>query len=797
MARLIKLALACVQLGVAVGISANVHAQDNATGPPAASPTDAEPVAADGVVESIPLAEAEPAPLPEASNRRVSIDEIVVTAQKREQNLQDVPITVSAFSGDELDARGITNPNDFQLITPGLVYDSLASFPLIYIRGVGTDIFIPSADPSIATYIDGVYFPFGYGLARDLDVVERVEVLKGPQGTTFGRNTAGGAFNIITKDPSRTEAIGQIQTSYSRFKSTRNRAFLSGPLTETLSFGLGLTYNHSDEYYKTTERSAEPELQPNEDTGVRLKLRWAPFDDFDLTGTYYSLESTAVSSNLWDSQELSPLGMTAGATNDGQDNRTFEGIEPFSFLQAHVATAQARYFASPFDIKFIASDQRMLNDGQVDFDGTSADLASFNPTDMGATIKTYELQFTSKDSGVLSTIFDHKFDWVAGLYYIDSNAGFYRLRLDVAQLSDIFNNNFVPQAVRDVVNALPLPAQGPGYQVLLTGEIDVRSPAVYLHTHYEITDWLGLTLGARYQKEKRVMQDSSSAFISTTDQSTIPLLTFADRGINDSNLSPKIGLNLKPVDDVLLFASWSRGYKSATYNFINIYTEPGLVKEEQIDSYEVGAKSEWFGGRFRANAAVFQNTIDNLQIQIIALASGGAVNLDNAGEAEIKGADFEFTFAVTDDLIANLNGTYLKGKYKSYENGTGFDPATGMYTENLDFTGNTTIRSPKFSGTFSLFQTFDAAGGTVELGGDAYYNDGYFQDAQNSLEQESYYQAGLRTSYLYEVLRLRVTVFGTNLNGGKRYLFKFRNDFGSVGKLGPPAEYGVRINWDF
>lgn len=733
------------------------------------------------------------------SNRRVAIEEIVVTAQKRVESSQDVPIMLNAFSGDELDARGITDPSDFQLVTPGLVYDSIASFPIIYIRGVGTDIFIPSADPSVATYIDGVYFPFGYGLAKDLDIVERVEVLKGPQGTTFGRNTAGGAFNILTKDPSSDEPIGQIQFETARFNSYRTKAFLSGPLTETLSFGMGMVYSTSDEYYKTTSRSTDPDLQKNEDTALRLKLLWEPSDSFDLMTTFYTLESVTPSSNLWDSQEASPIGLVVGATGDGKDNYTYEGMQPFSFLQTQVATLQARYSSPQFEAKFLASHQEMDNDGNIDFDGTSTDLASFNPSDMGARINTYELQLTSTEDGLLSSILGMPFSWIAGLYYIDSNAGFYRMKLDVAQLSSFEDTSFL-DPLRGLLAALNLDQTllNPGFSVLLGGAIEVQSPAVYLHSNLDVTDWFGLTLGVRYQEEQRGTVGSYSALTNPSNSLVIPLLSFEDREIDDANISPKIGLNFTPSDSILLFASWSRGFKSATYNFLNIYTEPRLVEEEQIDSFEIGLKSEWFDGRLRANASVFQNDIDNLQVQVIALLSGGAVGLDNAGVAQIRGADWELTWGITEDLIASFNGTYLDGVYQSYPDGTGFDEGSGLYSENLDLTGNTTTRTPELSGTFSLFQTLDVGSdATLELGADVYYNSGYFQDSQNTLEQESYYQVGARASYFYVPWGIRATVFGNNLNNAKRYIFKFRNDFGAVGKLAPPADYGLRLNWDF
>ncbi len=163
----------------------------------------------------------------------------MVTAQKREENLQDVPISVQAFSGDLLDARGIDEPKDLQLITPGLSYTVFAGYSLIYIRGVGTDAFIPSADASVATYIDNLYYPFGHSLAAALGSIDRVEVLKGPQGTLFGRNSTGGAINIVTKEPNPDEAFGDVTVSWERFDTANFRDYANIPL-HVRGFGLGV-----------------------------------------------------------------------------------------------------------------------------------------------------------------------------------------------------------------------------------------------------------------------------------------------------------------------------------------------------------------------------------------------------------------------------------------------------------------------------------------------------------------------------------------------------------------------------
>ena len=168
------------------------------------------------------------------------LEEVIVTAQKREEDSQDIPIMISAFSGDKLDALGVESTADLQKITPGLTFTYTYGYTVIYMRGVGTDAFLPNADPSIATYIDGINIGPSQGKQDTLGPVERVEVLKGPQGTLFGRNATGGAINMITADPGE-EFRGTITTEFGNYNSESYQVFLSSMLTESDSRRLGLS----------------------------------------------------------------------------------------------------------------------------------------------------------------------------------------------------------------------------------------------------------------------------------------------------------------------------------------------------------------------------------------------------------------------------------------------------------------------------------------------------------------------------------------------------------------------------
>jgi len=298
---------------VAMGFSASASAQTAADVAPASGDIPAAAAPAPAPLESIPVpVAAEPVPAatqPVKSGPRV--EEIVVTAQKREENMQNVPIAIAAFSASALENGGVTNISDLAKKTPGLNYDTFANYAIIYVRGVGTDAFVPSADLSVATYVDGVYFPFSFGLARALGDVERVEVLKGPQGTLFGRNATGGAINIVTKDPNPNQWTGSLSSTIARFNEYDNRISFGGPLLSDLSVSGGLVYNRKDDYYKSISTQYS-KLMPYRDLGGTLKLKWTPSEYFDAKLGGFYLASQGVGTTLLASIAPSPLGTALG-----------------------------------------------------------------------------------------------------------------------------------------------------------------------------------------------------------------------------------------------------------------------------------------------------------------------------------------------------------------------------------------------------------------------------------------------------------------------------------------------------
>lgn len=772
---------------------------------------DAPPDAA--VLPTIALPAEAPPPIPgdaTPDDGSRAIGEVIVTARKRKEPVQDVPVSVSAFSGDELDARGLDGVRDLQQVVPGLTVTDLGGYNMVYLRGIGTDIFIPSSEPSVATYIDGVYFPSGHSLAQSFGAIDHIEVLKGPQGTLFGRNSTGGAISIWSRNPGP-QAETSIQTSYSpRFDDTRTRVHTNLPFGAGIAASLSAYYNRADNVYRLDNGTGD-HLPPEIGKGARLKIGIDFSDEVSLQLTGFAAQqrgtSTTASANV---RPTALLGATLPA--ETRDYVVTANSEPALTTDSRAAYAILNWNHPGIDTKLLGSYYFVrAHDYVYDFDDTRQPIATYGADSEYQRFYTSELQFTSNDESWGASWLK----WVGGLYYLNSEGGYdpgYLRLVDAVRLPLAGIVSALPAALRDPLDNLlgGLPSSLTFY---FTGLLKTESYSAYLQSTASLTDWLDLTLGGRWQHEKRRLAQSD-VDVGATD--ALAGYSFSPAQTSATNFSPKASLDFRPLKDVLLYASFQQGYKSGTYNIINIFAQPEYVKPEKVSAYEIGLKTEWLDHSLRFNAAAFQNDIRNLQTGFMSFTSGGAINLENAGKARIRGVEVETAWRplphIDPGLTLGANASWLKAKYLDYDHARGFcvggDPHSppscavlpdGIAYGNGDFSGNRIVRTPKFSGAATISQTFDVPGGEFELAGDWYYNDGYYYLAQNTPDtfEHAYDIVNARVSYLIRRHGLRITVFGDNL-GDERYdVAQFHTDFGRQDSLAPPRTWGVRLNLDF
>ncbi len=730
------------------------------------------------------------------SNRLM--EEVVVTAQKREDRAQDIPIAIQAFGSQALDALNIGNTDELGPLIPSLTFTKAAGYTLIYLRGVGTSQFVPSADPSIATYVDGIYLPTGQAGTTSLGAVKRVEVLKGPQGTLFGRNSIGGAINVITEKP-RDEVYSAVKLQYTDLNHRSASGSISTPVTDWFSLGLAAGYSRDVSVVETTNVPTPIARTKTQ----RVQLSFFPTDNITLDLTSYRSEQENV--NLSIGQNSKPSGIGRDLYNlesEGDDYQVDNDYVAQSYSEQKLDYAELAWVLPWLDVKLLASKQEVnIPVYDYDFDGTDQPIAAFD-TRGGefegldgeySHIETAELQFISNVDSWRSEVFE----WVAGLYYYHGEGAFDPARFS-AQLG-LFTSaaGVPPEVVGLATDVLGIES----VMLYLSGILETDSESAYFQGTYTVLPWLDITLGGRYQRENRFLTKSETNYKNPQTGQLENLFQFPLKGEKESNFAPKAQITTRPFEDVMVYLSYGEGYKSGTYNIVAIYEEPDYIVPEQVVSYELGAKTEFFDGNLRLNGAVFKNKITDLQDGFVSLLSGGAVSFNTAPAAETKGFEFDLQWvpmpSLNPGLVITANGAYVEAVYTDFPNGEGFEEESGYYNGDLDLTGFNLRNTPKRSGGLGVIQTIPFDFGSLELAVDASHRSRTFYNANNTVSEDPYTLVNARASFEYVPWRTRITVFGQNITDKRYHTQQFETDFGLLTTLAAPKSIGVRLQWEY
>ena len=750
---------------------------------------------------------AAPATPPVARPRSRLIEEIVVTAQKREENLQDVPISIQAFSGKLLDAMGITDQTDLQRVTPGLNVTNQVSYVMTFLRGIGTDATI-AADPSVATYIDGIYYPFASNLAQNFGAVDRIEVLKGPQGTLFGRNATGGAIAIYTKEPDTESLHGELLYNLGSFNSQLLRLNANLPLSDDYAFNLSALRSTTDGYYSGTHGTPAQPIPGDEVTGFRLKLRGQLTENLDLrlaavrTVMHLGAGSVGFTANPSQLGQLQGVEAQPGYTGS-VDALLRNDTDPNSVYYGSLG-----YQAPWFDLKVIASDQRMDTVGVRDFDGSPQTLSTFDTPSQYIDAQSLEFQLLSNDQWGPDWL-----QWIVGAFYFGGTNGFGDLNFIINGI-DLEEGMLAGQRLpAGLVGLFSQIGATPTGAINMTGLIGTDSRALFSQATFTATDWLDITLGGRYQVEERWIVESTVG-LENADGSLTPIADNTDNATDSDgnpypahdtqkNFSPKISLQFRPwQDDTLIFVMWQKAVKAATYNTIAIYDQPDYVAPEEMEAWEIGLKIQFFDGLLRFNAAAFHYDVKNLQTYYLSTLAGGVISFQNAARAQVNGIDFDGLLQIfpskIDNLVLSGGAALLNTKYLDFHDGAGFDD-DGYFVDGQEWTGNQLIRTPELSATASLSKTWDIPGGPLEAVLDAYFSDEFFYEASNreASRQAAYWLFGSRLSYLYEAWDLRATLGVRNLTNEFYSAGFFATDYGVQPNWAAPRAYNLQLSWNF
>jgi iron complex outermembrane receptor protein len=701
-------------------------------------------------------------------------EEVVVTAQKREESIQSVPVAISAFTGDTLLNLGVTGTQSLQAVTPGLVFTKTGPAAQPYIRGIGTRLASVGLEPSVAVYIDDRYEPVNSAMMFELADVERIEVLKGPQGTLYGRNATAGAIRVISKDVSD-QLEGQIKATAGNYGLKGLSGEVNLPIADGLATRLSGMVKKRDGFASNLVAGYQSRIDDLDFMALRSKFRLELGDNVTtrLTLGYWKRDDSAGLAQV----DLAPPGLNTGVARGGisasKRGEVATSLDPFNRIEQFSGEFRIDAELPYFDLVSITTYADNSSEVAIDADATSARVfdAPFSKT----TGKNFsqEFQLVSNTAGEL--------DWLLGSYYFhDKSQTESTLDLGAPTIFSIGD-----QAVK--TDAFALFGQA-------TWHIDER--------------W-DLTAGGRWSNEKKRATTDASTRV---DGATLAFVPYADHKRWNS-FTPKLTLQYN-FDDAMVYLAYARGFKSGGYNY-PAKSPAGVgavLNPETLDMIELGAKGTFFDHRLRANAAAYYYDYKDLQVtRAASLASGGvAATTENAANANVYGLDVDLSWLVTDNLTLTSGFNLSHSEYHDFDatakvynaviTGTS---APGMSDVAYDADGKSLLRAPDWSAFVALeYDVLLGGHGHAPITVSYSYKDDYDFDfiadpSSSRLRQKGYGLWNARVSYVSADSHWRPSLWIENIANQRYFDDLVAAGAGIRGAYGAPRTYGVDLSYSF
>ena len=772
------------------------------------------------------------------------LEEVTVTAQKREQLANEVGISITALSGDLLNDLGARTVNDLTEFVPNLsILNQFGGDQAVFdIRGVALYSYDTGNSAPVATYVDGVVLPYPVMTQGQLFDIERVEILRGPQGTLFGKNTTGGAVSFITRGATDSFEAG-VTGEVGNYEFSRIDAYAGGPLSDTLGARLAVINVRQREGYQTDVVTGE-DVGGIDRSAVRLTLNWQPTDtlDFDL-----KLRAGRDKSENQGLKILDPVVETFGDPDDAN-----WAIFPTSFHPGHWDTAVSANvpgFAdiNPFDIPrrdnentgatlninwdigqvlftSVTGYDKLERVNQMDWDGTPLPINDYSFTsDIKAWSQEFRLSGTAGDS----------FTWMAGAYLAEDEID-EKVRYDCTA-SDICLNL----------------AYGVDYVQ------EASTKAAFAHTEWAFSDNWNLTFGLRYTEEDREVQD----LVTTVDADPFGVAAYLNYPVGPGSLagflapdfsaasgileclvfggvdfvnpvdptycpsygppfsnetkddawSGKVGLDWLPGDDVLVFGNISRGFKSGGYGSFpaSQLAQWSPYDSETLTAFELGFKWTLAEGRAQLNASTYYYDYEDRQVQSTMhdIIFGPLTTYANAPKSTLKGFEVELNWAPAEGWDVRQAIGYAKGKFDEfvdYDGGTviqnGPDPESGLWLDPIfiDRSGEDAPGTDvQYSGLFAYRSSFsDNLDWRIQF--DYSYTDTYTSILGPDYDLESYWLLNAQIGLLQAEDRWQLVLWGQNLADEEYFTDKnFFNEAAIAGAVGAPRSYGIRFTYNW
>jgi iron complex outermembrane receptor protein len=711
------------------------------------------------------------------------LEEIVVTAQKRSEKLQNVPISINAFTANYLSEAGIENPADLGQIAPGLsvVVNSNALLP--FLRGVGNPASTLGNEASVAMYVDDVYIARLDASSLELANLDRIEVLKGPQGTLFGRNSSGGVIAIYTKNPTQDPTL-DVTVGYGNYDTQTVKLYGSIGLTDGIAADISVYHVNQGEGWGRNFANGQKFGYQDSDT-IRSKWIFDISDDATLRVIANYTHGTGDAGNF---------GTQLSGTTRGFE--TFYSQPPYNFPVTKI-TSPGFYNVNDFVTNVDRNESASIQ-GRFDYDFNFAKFSSISSFRNATENNLDDGDYTPVDSLIYRLLArdrtftqefqlaseDAPFDWVAGFYYLNAFAGY--------EPTNISGQGVGPNILGG--------ALGPcvGCTVNLNGQQRIEDYAGYGQATFHVLENTNLTLGVRYTVDDVQGFGSTEALVPGLGTITFP--GTARREQNFYKPTFKVALDQHFTDDIMGYMSFSRGFKAGTFNTLPLGAR--AVAPEVIDAYEIGVKSELLDRRLQLNGSFFFYQITNPQVQEII---NQLVALANAGAAQIKGVDLDGQYKIIDGLVARFGAEYLDAHYTSFPSAPCIfpnpNPPYGAFQPvSCNAAGHDLPHAPRYSLNIGLH--YDMA---TNIGGFAFdtsyaWNSGIKFDPDGFVAQRSY--GLLDASVVYTLPdddQWQFRLWGKNLTQ-TRYILSDLENSGPAGYTyapGAPATFGIQAEYKF
>ena len=748
------------------------------------------------------------------------IEEIVVTAEKREQSIQDIPLSVAAIGGDDVRIGKITGLNDVAFKTPGLSFNQFnIGEPRVYIRGIGNSSDSAASDQAVGVFLDEVYIGRTGGVGFDLFDLERIEILRGPQGTLYGKNTNGGAINIVTTRPSQDGEV-KVRASVGNYSMVHLGAVLNGGITDSIAGKLVLSFKNRDGYGKNVITSDEvramgdfsrspiiggsigaagsgEELQDLENRSIRGQLL---FDISDRTSLLLGADYAKDVSN-GSCRHLQNLDLA------------IQGLGAFWELgMSEAYMADDRHCATQFDTEQEREIMGAMGRLEVDFDWATFlsitawrssdyvfvddltgiplnDLAAPSPPGLSPPLS-FPGVFTAPENVIdgvdeVAKQFSQEFRLTGSSDRLDWLAGAFYMREEVERFEEFYTQ------YSTLLQFLGLAPIG---DVLFTQDNTTTSVAVYGQLDWHVSDRWTLTYGLRWSDDEKEITQDSIDLLGTGFPTGVPLILPefpAPVSASDSwsEVTQKVSVSFNPTDDVMLYATYSEGFKSGAFQSqTNLpATAAESVEPEIVENVELGMKSSWWDNRIQFNVSYYD--MDYEDLQVFGLSNTFLLILGNA-QAESKGFDVEFNILATDNLMISTTYNHSDATYTDFIDAGGNDVA-----------GNDLVFAP--NGAFSIDANYDvdlANGAALQFNVAYNWKDAYFTATSNleKTKQESLGMLGASASWTSSDGSWIATLWGKNLSDELQISNRIVDPTAITSELYmPPRTYGLTVTKSF